>query len=654
MGLKTIRVYKNTGFSGVDIPGTPAVLDTATYTDYPTFYYLRESIDLPAVKIRDNYDNLADVDYVRITDNTTLQNFYYFARPEAEAANTTILYLALDALLTLGGAQNLNYSGGWMTRGHIAPAEDTLFSNTAPEDFTPSRPLIVDHWEEIQTTNPNADDLQIVISNTDIADAGTLPDLRAKVIQGFINGDGTDPAEEPVMYLPALKIAPLATDFRVWDFNSGTNKSFMLAGTAAFNPTNSLIARGMSKLYSFGQLQLGASYEIPAEWLGSKAETTTGIISQLIGWHEIVEITGAPYINIQGIKNKKVYALFRTLHLINLASSDMVAFPVAETAGTDGQGNIRSCPRVRLWADPSSTGKPYAGFVDLHTGGGTGTGIPHAYSDSVHGAQWSNSQIVVEGASGSAWNSLNAAFSRASIVRNRDYAIAQNYIAGNALTVQMDAFDAQRRASIWGDILSMGGQALTTGLTIGAGAAAGGGVGTAAAIAGFGGQFAKGIFDFEASQASRNSAAEALNNNRQNNIYQRELLQASARQAINENRIGELKSNSVIAPSVTFTPEINLGLYGYNKFAFFESTLDPRDAADLDDYFQRFGYSGLHKPLTGAVFNTRPYYNFVQAFNINIKASGFGKRVRDAAIAQLNGGVRIWHVLPDASYYATN
>lgn len=649
MGLKTIRVYKNTGFSGIDIPGTAAVLDSANFTDYPTFYYLRESVDLPAVRIRDTYDSLCDVDYVRITDNVTGKNFYYFCRPEAEAANTTILYLALDALLTMGGAQNLNYSGGWMTRGHISPAEDVLFSNTAPEDFAPSRPLIVDNFEELALTNPNTDDLEVVVSNTDIADMGTLPDLTARVIKGFIDGSGTDPTEEPVMYLPAVKAAPIATDFRVWDFSKNANVNFRLANTSAFNPTNSQIMRGMNNLYSFGQLQLAASYEIPAKWLGSKAELTNGTISQLIGWHEELDMTNAPFIDNLTIKNKKVFSMFRTAHLINLASSDMIAFPIAEIAGTDGQGNLRTNPRVRVWADPSSTGKPYAGFSDLHTNGGIGSGISHPYVDSVHGAQWSNSQIVVEGAAGAAWNSINSAFNRAGIVRQFEHSQLQNLISAADLSGRMSQFEIERTRGIIGDIISGGAKAAGAVTIAGAGNVPGIIAAGAGAV-----NIGQATYMANSNAELRNLQAEALNRQRELNIAQRENLAAIARQNLNENKIGELKNNSVIAPNVTFTPEINLGLYGYNNFAYYETKMDPRDSADMDDYFQRFGYSGLHKPLTGSVFTTRQYYNFVQAYNINIKTTGYGKRVREAAISQLNGGVRVWHVLPDSAYYSTN
>ena len=94
---------------------------------------------------------------------------------------------------------------------------------------------------------------------------------------------------------------------------------------------------------------------------------------------------------------------------------------------------------------------------------------------------------------------------------------------------------------------------------------------------------------------------------------------------------------------------------GIKKLAY-EIRKSDDDLKSEDMYYQRYGYNGLHRPLTAQCFNERQYYNYVQAFDVNIKNSTaqFGLRVRTKAISQLNKGVRVWKVLPDASYYETN
>lgn len=654
MGLKTVRVYKNTGFDGLNIPGSPSVLDAAQHTDYPDFYFLRESVDLPVIRIKDSYDNLADVDYVRITDNTTGKACYYFASPRSLAKGVTAIGLVLDALLTMGGADAQTYTSGWMTRGHIAQSEDTLFSNVASEEFVPTRPLIVDKWQILPTTNPRTDDLNVVITNTDIIDIAGTADLTADVIAGIVAG-----TVDPVMYLPKLKIAPYSTEFRVWDFDNESYKYFKLAGTAAYDPTNAVVKRGLSKLYSFGQLQLGASYQIPAQWDGGKSLSSdgNGMFDALYGWEEVINLTNAPYEYVQGIKNKKVFALFRSAHLIALASGDTASYPIAETAGVEN-GQVRANPRIRTWSDPSSTGKPYAGFADLHTGGGTGTGIRHAYADSVHGAQWSNSQIVVEGASGNAWTGLSVAMTRASQARAFENDTLQNSIAYKKLQMAYEETGLARdKFEAIGGLEAMS-QTVSAAKSSAIGAIEGFALGGApGAVAGSLPGFVDAAsipYDYAIKEASTRNAVNRNVYAMIGNEAQRDLIIRARAQERNQTTVGELQSNNVVAPSVMFSPEINLGLYGYNKFGYYETCMHPDDMLEADRYFQRFGYAGLHKPLTAAVFNTRQYYNFVQASGISIKTQGYGMRVRERAVAQLNSGVRVWHVLPDSSYYDLN
>lgn len=161
-------------------------------------------------------------------------------------------------------------------------------------------------------------------------------------------------------------------------------------------------------------------------------------------------------------------------------------------------------------------------------------------------------------------------------------------------------------------------------------------------------------YDYAIKEASTRNAVNRTVYDMIGNEAKRDLIMRARAQEINQTTVGELQSRNVVAPSVMFSPEINLGLYGYNKFGYYETCMHPDDMLEADRYFQRFGYSGLHKPLTAAVFNTRQYYNFVQAFGISIKTQGYGMRIRERAVAQLNSGVRVWHVLPDSSYYDLN
>lgn len=666
----TLTVYFNTGFNGIDIPRTSAVLESANKRTYSDVYYLREDLDLPQIQVNDNYHNLADVDYVKLTSNDTgSPSYYYFAVPHAMAGGTTMLALELDALTTMGGASTLDYISGWQERGHIAKSEDVLFGNVAPEDWSPSQPLANTQFEYVDTdtgvtgvTHPT-DDLQIIITNIDLVALGKyiesgVPKNIIEVIKGgTLDPSITDPTQqqllEELMYLPKIASCKDYTTFNImagtYEGTSATETaSLHIPNTCAFDVTNSIVRNGLDLLFSCGQLQLQGSYTIPKEYviasLSGRPVTNVradGRYVDITGNLSFATITNLPFeYSISGYtpKNKKVFAMFRNVTLTNPASGSMVTLPVYELKN----GNSVA-PVVKSWSDPTSTGKPTAKFeTDLSAN------VP--FSDTVSGSNWINNQLLMEGASGSLWNNVNASLNQQTAERNFDKEMYGAQMAVANLGLQGSAMDLQQEAE-------REQFALKSGMSV---------VGLVAGMFG-GGNLGKGVAGLSSSSLltapmsqelmyANQAIAQQQLKNQQEQVMQNARFSADAyKQTVNENRIGLLKSNGVVSPTPYFTPEPNLAMYGYNKFVIYETKMQDNDLESLDDYFQRYGYNGIHRKLDANCFTCRQYYTYVQAFDINIKAVGsYGMRIRNKAISQLNGGVRVWAVLPDASYYETN
>lgn len=630
MGTKSVRVYYNTGFNGLDIPGSPAVLNTLPYRDYSDVYFLREDIDLPAIKLNVPYNDVKDVDYVRIEGGDRYFT-YYFATPRAEAKNTTVLYLSLDALLTMGGAEHINFLSGWITRGHIAKHADTLFANVAPEDFAPSRPLEVAAWSELTPTASHPD-LQIVVTNVDLSAIPTDA-LTVEALKGIVSGE-TDPS----VYVPALKTNTSAVTWVMHKHPGEGDQeyvNFFIPNTLAYDANNAAVKNAIGKLFSLGQLQLMASYTIPAEWVETKIENSFGAYTLIRGISE--RKTGGLY-QYANVKNKKCFAMFRTATIVSLASGDKTSLPIYNT----GKPSDTGAP-IDIWSDPATTGKPYARFHSAY-----GNPSMHPYINAIAGTQWANAQLVLEGAPGSAWSSLSASFARANQANSYEYNILQNNIAARDLTARGELLNAQ----------------IIGGRITGAVGAVGAGFDLLTSkkpgdIVSAGGNLINSVVGIAMTEQQNQYNLGQLARTRETNEAQAELLNRQNRSFINENRINELRSTSVVAPSVSFPPEINLGLYGYNRFAYYETRMNNTDLQELDAYFQRYGYNGVHIPLTHAAITSRQYYNFVQASGINIartaeRATAYGMRVREKAISQLNAGVRIWHVAPDPSLFDDN
>lgn len=673
----TVTVYFNTGFNGVDIPAEPSVLEQATKKVYPDVYYIREDLDKPFIKIKDSYDNLCNVDYCKI--ETTSRTAYFFAVPEALSQGVTQLSLDLDALLTMGGAKNLDYSSGWQERGHITKAEDVLFENIASESWTPSQQLEAKHITMIESNKSEIEGQEgpanrdVIMCNVD------LKSLENEAIQNAVEAIAGKYNGSNEMYMPGIPVPDYnnSTFFGVWDENPVPGNpsippetiNYKIIGTAAYDLTNSRVRKAIKTLFSAGQLQLQSSYRIPGMYvddaltkLEKSGETydpdsDSGLYSKIVGYRQVYNANNLPYIYTipdYTIKNKKVYDTYRSYIIVNLGSGDMSIKSPHEIYNS---ANPTAAPAVRMWADPVATGKPYARFDYIKDN-------PLQWADTVKGLQWANVQICLEGASGSMWNSISNAFASQNIERNQQqaaydnlYSVKNQFISHEAAQIENDYMNAKSNLGIAGDFLGAIGNA-TAGVLSMRGLVASNDPSA---------DLSKGLSGVMSHAKSYGSTW--LNQQQANKMYQETLnkefltqqqretnyglQKAQLLQKVNENEVDLYKNNNVVAPTIMFTPEQNLGLYGYNKFAIYEVRKSDEDLKSEDMYYQRFGYSGLHRPLTGACFNTRQYYSYVQAFNINIK-SNFGLRIRQKAINQLNQGVRVWKVLPDASYYETN
>lgn len=638
-----LTVYFNTGFNGVDIPADASVLETATKRTYNDTYFCREDIDKPVLAVNDTYANLRDADYVKLTPKTGNAGgvtSYYFCVPSAQAHNTTLLALELDALLTMGGAKNLNYISGWQERGHIAKTDDDPFSNVASENFTPSRPLICRGKDENLIPAHGTSDISLVVSTVDLTD--TMSNNQVDVITG-VDGVGDEK-----MYFPEIKVNGdnYLTQFESvtqWDdpATTPTISSYKLPSTTAFLYTNSKIKDGLKALYSAGQLQLANAYVIPKEYCyGVQAYTgdKAGAIQRVIQNNGVKVLSGdfnfEFTIQNYTVKNKKVYSLFNDYQICNIASgatSIKNAYDLYKSGDT--------APSVLIWCDTSPNGKPSARFAYIRD-------VANLFSDVVYGAPWYQQQLVFEGASGSLWNSINASFANANYNRqiqqnnlernfaNEQYGIASEQVTFNQMMGATQNALSFARSGIGGLSEIAGGNVVGGLLNIGNSAI-------------------DSALSAENIRFNADIARRQLELSNQNANARASLERQAINQSINENKIGLIKNNKIVAPTVLFTPSDTLSLFGQNLFKGYHITMDDDDIKELDAYFQRYGYNGIHRPLNANCFTCRQYYTFVQAFDINIKST-YGMRIRQKAINQLNSGVRVWRVLPDAQYYETN
>lgn len=109
---------------------------------------------------------------------------------------------------------------------------------------------------------------------------------------------------------------------------------------------------------------------------------------------------------------------------------------------------------------------------------------------------------------------------------------------------------------------------------------------------------------------------------------------------------------SIRTPDVSFPQGVTTQGYVGNAFLIYRTRMADADIRRLDRFFTMFGYA-QSKPLEMSDFTNRRYFNYVQASGVSVKAN-VGLRIRTIVSAQLSGGVRVWHTLPNNSYYTNN
>lgn len=111
-------------------------------------------------------------------------------------------------------------------------------------------------------------------------------------------------------------------------------------------------------------------------------------------------------------------------------------------------------------------------------------------------------------------------------------------------------------------------------------------------------------------------------------------------------------TQSFVVPEIQFPQGVVNQMATGNGFLVYRVRLSNNDVARLDKFLTMYGYA-QSKPLEKTDFTNRRYFNYVQADGVNV-GGNIGLRIREMIAQQLSGGVRIWHTLPNPSYYNNN
>lgn len=371
--IATVRCYYNTGLTVSNCLDSYLSLDALgfDYSDFPNVA-IKQDRGLINIRLSTSYENIKDADYCRINNVC-----YWVTSVVMLNDNVADVQLQQDYLTTVG-VSNFDIVAGWCKRRSVT--DDTPFSNTIDEPFTPQNILEVDFGSEIKPSTGSENSLQIVVATVDLLNLDKLADAYEENTFG-----------EHVL-VPKLPI--LGSNNTTYVMNiDGTEKSADIPATCAYNALNSTVRDAMGQLRSLGiESAIVQSYNLPANYCGGVSASDTKFAS-IKGIHELKPSSLEPMYNKGVYKNNKVYSgqfqRFVIGSKITGINKEFRPEDVAENVLSD----LYSVTWV-LDSNPMYNGYPILRPANYH---GSKNSF---YIAAVNGAQWLNAPISYNGVSG--------------------------------------------------------------------------------------------------------------------------------------------------------------------------------------------------------------------------------------------------------------
>lgn len=601
----TCLLWSNSGFNSIDVPDSPELLMSLPYISVPVLDLNQERI-LPSIRIRATWDQVKNVDYVRVGDF-----FYYATDPVMSSGDVADLTLIPRYTLSAGGFAALQILGGLTDRVHVRDDSYGLYNESDPlmapayelkaanftKSFGSSRTTFVETTLDLQALGAQKRD------NTTLA-------LTAK--------DPTDPENELTVTYP---VVPMMSDQGVAGTQykctvGGTEKTVMQVANQGLYQlgvgSDELTRYGISQARSLGvEEAISAQFAIPSELIESSAGGSIAYVQTIKGKSGSVS-TGLAYIYGSANNKRVFYGEFTPYTLVSAIGSTM-------TANAEEVYGGGTSPSVRYVVDPRRSGRPYFRFANLN---GLSANSMDFFRGAVPGKQWDNVPLVLTEKSGSVLDFVN--------FRN---SLASNQMTQKQGDVALDLALGRTAANGVGQIGTGIISAIAAGSGVGSTTGQGNMWGAAQQGAGVVGGIAGLGFTVAGAQMGNEFAHQRLALERGIEAQQFQI------------------SQNVRVPDIKFPPDCNLfSDFTSNGFSVYRLQYQAADIARIDKILTAFGYKHTKVLELDDLFN-RQYFNYISG---SISVGGLPKWWADGISAEMGAGMRIWHVQPNPLYYTNN
>lgn len=621
MASYSTRLYLDTGFSYENIPDSASLLNNPNvkFIDVDAVW-LYQNQEQGVIRVKSTFDNIYPVDYCRIGSSS----YYFVTNVTMINPNTAELSLVIDAITTIG-LNNItdNLAGGWCTRRCVT--NDTLFNNCIDEDFVPTQPLEND-TQDIKISNNG---ILAIVSSIDLSKVGEL------LSQGYKNSIESTSVDVSVPTVPAInfKYSKITIDYQGLKLTRElVGKRMYLVGITDGDTQDNMLIDALTTVWSLGLFDaIAGIYYLPIGEKGTGSNFTydaTLNIGDDLFWISELTVHGGffkldriPFKwNTPNVKNNKVFATkYNTYRLISMVSGNEANYYAGDIY--DNLNNP-DAPNIAINIDGSDNGTSYA---------------KPEYIRGVDLSQTSKKfEIMRDAVTGGDWVSLNYNQARPKgIIKTLNSLTLRR--ANTLLNIpskilpNLSLPNLSKNGNIYESITMpySPSSSLVSQQQI-----SGGAIDQVSPITGYNyfGNPRIGSFGNVVGAISglKDSAVDLLGNSQ------------------------EIANAFIQSPETWFPIDNTLSLFYGNSYYVIRERLSDEDTLKFDKYLTMYGYK-VNEPLTKECFYGRQYFNYIKAEGINIKTiNRVPLRLKQIAIEQLQGGIRIWHTLVNSNAYNNN
>lgn len=281
--ILSVTLYKNTGLSPGNVVDDLSLLTRwfgGGSIEVPNPVAVKQEKGIISIKVNIQYTSIESVDYAIIG-----KFGYWVTGITMLNDNVCMLELSCDYFSSVG-LSSIVIVGGWCTRRHVN--DDTLFSNTIPEPFTPTEIMKVDLGGTIQRSGGYSEDLNIVISTTDLSvsfygedDSPVNLAQPWQIPASLVESLGTTVG----LFTPRINNLSVFTNYYMTVNVNGysTTKETQVPYTSAFNLNSQAVQSEIAQMYSIGlDNVILDSYILPGKYIENVQYYTPSTIDSWI------------------------------------------------------------------------------------------------------------------------------------------------------------------------------------------------------------------------------------------------------------------------------------------------------------------------------------------------------------------------------------